>query len=163
MDVITKSPGQCTPDELDLFVRLVRVGGEVTAERLTERVREAHTLIYIKEAGQILGVAALKHPRIHYRSGVFEKAQASVDAAEYPLELGWVYVPPESRGRGLSYNLVKVALAQADGVQIFATSKANNKPMHKALLAGLFVREGCEYQSERGEYELALFISKCGV
>jgi predicted GNAT family N-acyltransferase len=163
MQIITNPPGKCTPDEIDAFVALVQVGGEVQAAGLAERIVQAHSLIFLKEDNQLLGVAALKHPEANYRFGVFEKAQIKANPLDYPLELGWVYVPPAGRGRGLSHSLVQTAVNQAKGLGLFATSRADNSAMHKSILAALFARQGNEYLSKRGDYSLLLFTLESSI
>lgn len=157
MQTITKRPTQCLPEELESFVTLVRIGGEVEANGLVERVRRAHSLIYLIEEHQLIGIAALKHPDAHYALSVFHKAGSKVNATEYALELGWLYISPSGRGRKLSHLLVQEAIRQANGSGIFATSRADNTPMHKALAAAAFTRQGNEYRSRRGLYTLTLF------
>lgn len=154
---MSKPLGQGTPDEIDEFAELVRAGDEVETEGLVERISRAHSLIFIRNEHHLVGVAALKHPNANYRARVFKMAQVELTAAEYPLELGWVYVPPAGRGAGLSYSLVQAAVKIASGSRIFATSRVNNHAMHKSLLAASFARKGKEYISTRGSHTLAVF------
>lgn len=157
MQTTTNSTHPYTSAEVDAFAELVLTGGEVGAEGLVERIRRAQALLFLREDDQLLGVAALKRPNANYRLSVFEKAQVAVNDPKYPLELGWVYVVPKGRGRGLSHSLVQAAVKHANGTGIFATSRADNNAMHKSLMAASFVRHGCEYRSGRGNYKLVLF------
>lgn len=156
--VIVKNPSECSPPELQDFVSLVLAGGEVTPAGLPKRVRNAQHLVFLTEANCLKGIAAVKHPALDYRRRVFQKAHASVNDMEFSLELGWVFVLPSSRGAGLSHMLLKAALSTVSGRGIFATSRSDNTPMHKALKANGFSCHGTAYASARGNHQLTLFV-----
>jgi predicted GNAT family N-acyltransferase len=155
--LIIKAPSECTAGERGDFASLVLAGGEVAAQGLEDRVNAAQRLIFIKRNGCLTAVAAIKKPKPGYRRGVFEKAHSPRVAAEYRLELGWVFVMPSARGTGLSHVLVGAALGSVSGEGIFATSRSDNVAMHKALLASGFTASGKPYASSRGDYQLVLF------
>ena len=156
--IVPRSPLQCSATEVADFVALVQAGGEVIREGLEARVREAKTLFFLRENEKLLGIAALKIPAAGYRERAFEKARATVEPADYPFELGWIFVVPEARGRRLSNLLVQAAIAQAKQMPIFATSRTDNPAMHTPLRAASFVKHGHEYRSSRGNHHLALFV-----
>lgn len=156
--VTIKSPQQCSAKEVGDFAAFVNAGGEVISEGLEGRVREAHALFFLRENSCLLGIAALKNPNATYRASVFKKAAASASAAQFPLELGWVFVLPSARGRKLSHSLVRAAIAHAAGKNVFATSRTDNPGMHAPLLAASFSKHGVEYASSRGTHRLALFL-----
>lgn len=155
--IAVKKPSNCCDTELQGFEALVRAGGEVTSSGLRERINGAEALVFATDH-LLNGIAALKKPNLNYKTNVFRKAQATVSADEFPLELGWVFVMPSSRGKGLSHKLVDAALGGANGRSVFATSRSNNKPMHRALEAHGFFRHGQPYASQRGDQKLVLFI-----
>ena len=159
-EVVTiKRPGECSAAELQDFAALVLAGGEVTSVGLDERVRKAENLVFLTQDGCLKGIAAVKNPASGYRSGVFQKAQASVQAKDYPFELGWVFVIPSSRGAGLSHKLVQAALSAVSGQGVFATSRSDNAHMHRVLTAHGFSRHGNAYASKRGSHQLVLFVN----
>lgn len=157
MQLVSRPPSQCTSDELDEFAELVRAGGEVAPEGLIERIRQAHSLTFLRNEHDLVGIAALKHPNANYRARVFKQAQIELKPDEYPLELGWVYVSPAGRGGRLSHRLVQAAVIIASKSRIFATSRVDNHAMHKSLLAASFARQGKEYLSTRGSHTLTVF------
>src|SRR5258708_10644364 len=108
-----KEPGDCLSTELEEFVALVRAGREVDDTGLDARIRNASKLLFLTEEGGTKGIAALKRPAQRYRESVFQKAQASVAAKDFSLELGWIFVLPSSRGAGLAHKLVVESLAIA--------------------------------------------------
>jgi GNAT superfamily N-acetyltransferase len=138
---------------------LVLAGAEVTAVGLEERVKKAQSLVFLTVGGCLKGIAAVKNPAPSYRRGVFQKAQASVNDAEFPLELGWVFVLPSSRGAGFSHTLLGAARSTTCGYRMFATSRSDNTPMHKTLNAHGFSYHGSTYASNRGDHQLTLFVT----
>ncbi len=156
--VTTKEPSDCSQTELQDFERLVVAGGEVTAAGLTSRIRNAAVLVYLSEANSLIGIAALKNPNQQYKTHVFQKAGGTAQPADFPLELGWVFVLPSSRGRRLSYKLVDAAVEASNGRGIFATSRADNVPMHNTLKAYGFSIHGNEYASDHDNHKLVLFL-----
>lgn len=144
-------PEECSPGELAQFVELVRAGGEVANKGLEDRIRGAASLIFLKN---LQAIAALKNPSAAYREKVSRMAAIPLEAADYPYELGWVFVTPSARGLGYSRDLVRAAVEQAHNAGIFATSRENNEPMHRALAKFGFKKVGVPYKSDRGNYNL---------
>lgn len=93
-----KPPGECSDEEIEAFCALVASGGEVALQGLEGRVRGAALLSFLYQSGDLVGVAGLKHPSANHRAEVETGSGEALDAAEIPLELGWVYVRPEQRG-----------------------------------------------------------------
>jgi GNAT superfamily N-acetyltransferase len=156
--IIAKKPSDCSHAELQDFERLVRAGGEVTAAGLNARIKNAAVLVYISQSNCVTGIAALKKPQEQYKHRVFQKAGATARPNEFPLELGWIFVVPASRGAGLSHKLVEAAIDASDGRGIFATSRADNAAMHRVLKVHGFSNHGHAYASERSNHELVLFL-----
>jgi hypothetical protein len=79
------SPSDCTPQALADFKNLVTKYGTVDPEGLTQRIRDASRLLFLRESnGQLIGVGALKHPLFSYRSKVFAKAGTTT----YQMNIG---------------------------------------------------------------------------
>ena len=158
MSAEIKDPKQCSEVDLSEFMNLVREGGEVQANGLEARVRAAYKLAFLREAGRLIGVAALKSPSVNHRREVAESACAELPADSYPYELGWVFISQAARGRGLSFPMCSALLAEAAGSGIFATSRTNNQGMHATLRRAGFESRGGSYQSVRGTHRLQLFV-----
>lgn len=157
MDVRTKSPKECSPQDLAEFEALVLEGGEVDPEGLGGRVRRAAALAFLVDDGAILGVAGLKEPTAGYRAKVAKGSQASVPVDRYPLELGWVFVRSGIRG-GKSKMLCDALISRAHGRGMFATSRVSNPWMHATLAAKGFKRTGAEWPSGQNPANLTLFL-----
>jgi len=157
--IVIKKTSDCSEAELQDFAALVLAGGEVTAVGLDARIKKAEALVFLLQNDCLKGIAAVKNPEQNYKRGVFQKAKASVQANEFPFELGWVFVLPSSRGAGFSRKLVQAALGETGGRAIFATSRSDNTPMHKVLNAHGLSKNGEEYASIRGNQNLVLFVS----
>lgn len=156
-ELIVKSPVECTNVEIGAFIAFVRAGGEVSIQGLPERIRGAAALAFAYVDGLVVGVAALKQPQPSYRRRVSTESGAALSAQEFPFELGWVYVSPESRGKGLSFLLSQAALAESKGAGVFATSRTDNIAMHRSLAKLGFVASGNPFLSGRGKHSLQAF------
>lgn len=151
------SPSDCTEQALADFEKLIIEGGAVDPQGLTQRIRNASQLLFLRESnGQLVGVGALKHPGPQYRNKVFAKAGATVPSDRYPVELGWVVVAKSHQGRGLSGRIIGELIALAQNENIFATTRADERAMRFASDHG-FELNGKPYPSRRG-YDLVLYV-----
>jgi GNAT superfamily N-acetyltransferase len=150
-------PSDCTEQALAEFEKLVIEGGAVNPQDLAQRIRKASRLLFLRAPdGQLVGVGALKHPRVGYRNRVFADARATVSAEEYPVELGWIVVAKSYQGRRLSTRVVGELLPFAKNENIFATTRADERIMSFASDYG-FKINGQPYPSGHG-YDLVLYL-----
>lgn len=154
--VDVKSPGDCSDEEIEAFRALVASGGEVMEAGLEGRVRAGELLSFMWRGVELIGVAGLKHPSPNHRSEVAAGSSVSLKAAHFPLELGWVYVLPAHWG-GRSMPLCSPLVERVGAKGIFATSRANNEPMHRTLQKLGFHRVGGEWPSGQNPANLWLF------
>jgi predicted GNAT family N-acyltransferase len=151
------SPADCSPQALADFENLVTKYGTVDPEGLTQRIRDASRLLFLREPnGQLVGVGALKRPLLSYRSKVFAKARATTSPDEYPVELGWVAVAKSRQGRNLSRRIIGQLISLAENENLFATTRADARAVRFATDYG-FKPAGKPYPSGRG-YDLILYL-----
>lgn len=143
--IVAKAASSFTDDERRTFAGMVRAGGEVGGAELEKNVREAKCLVFLHVDHDLVGVAALKNPRTGYRTRISLNSGVDLAVAKYPFELGYIYVVEAQRRKGFSNRLVEAALAVADKSGVFATSRANNIPMHSALIKFGFENTGKSY------------------
>jgi len=156
--ITAKRPIDCSSSELENFAMLVHEGGEVGTAGLEDRIGAAQILVFAYAGDELAAISALKRPTERYRASVFRKARATLNVKSFGIELGWVYVKPKYQGRGLSRQLVSLAIERAHGEPLFATSRANNSRMHSSLAKYGFVKNGSEYASAERSEKLVLFI-----
>ena len=153
------SPADCTPQALADFEKLVIEGGTVDSQGLTERIRNASRLLFLRESnGRLVGVGALKHPLLSYRSRVFAQARAPAPAGDYPIELGWIAVAKSHQRRGLWRRIIGQLISFAETENLFATTRADARAIRFAADYG-FKSAGTPYPSGRG-YDLVLLLRK---
>ena len=151
------SPSDCTPQALADFENLVIEAGTVDPEGLTQRIRDASRLLFLRQSnGQLVGVGALKRPQLSYRRKVFAKARTTTPPDECRVELGWVAVAKSHRGRGLSRRIIGQLISLAESENLFATTRADARAMRFAADHG-FKPAGYPYPSGRG-YDLVLYL-----
>ena len=151
------SPGDCTPQALADFEKLLVAAGTVDPEGITQRIRDASLLLFLKESnGQLVGIGALKRPLSRYRAKVFAKAGISRLSDAYQVELGWVAVRKSHQGRGFSRRIISELISAVKARKIFATTKDDARAKLFATEYG-FEAAGKPYPSGRG-YDLVLYI-----
>lgn len=151
-----RAPVACTEVERREFARLV-LEGFPAARDLERRVRNAKWLAFHYTDGDTLAaIAALKAPGERYRDDVFDKAVAPAGAADFELELGWVFVVPRHRRQGIGKGLCQRLLAHVPATPIFATTRHDNDSMMRILVALGFARVGRPFP--RRDEQLVLFV-----
>jgi len=151
------SPGDCTQQALAEFEKLVIEAGTVDPQGLSQRIRDASQLLFLRESdGQLVGIGALKHPLLSYRIRVFAEAQAPAQLDDYRIELGWVTVAESHQGRGLSRRVIGRLISLVENENVFATTRADARARRFATGYG-FRPAGKPYPSGRG-YDLVLYL-----
>lgn len=157
MEIIAKLPSECLSQEISEFIELVNQGREVEPEGFKERISRAKKLFFLKDP-TLVAVGALKRFYQQYKNSIFEKAGCSDIASNYQLEMGWMYVKPESRGRGFGRELIEAMISQLNGQSAYTTVRFDNYIMHYMLEGYGFKRVGTEYPSIKGNNKIILYI-----
>jgi GNAT superfamily N-acetyltransferase len=159
MNTTILPPSDCAPRDLAAFEKIVIAGKAVNPDGLTERIRRAFQLHFLRTAaGDLIGVAALKRPYPGYRTGVFRHARSTLAPDAYTIELGWVVVAPAYRGQKLPRRIISELLPLAGDELVFATTREDKGAMQYALAECGFQREGEPYPSEEDNYNLILYV-----
>jgi hypothetical protein len=149
----------CSKEERDRFRDMVLEAGEVDEVGFDGRIARAEVLAFLRLGSATIGVGALKNPNQEYARKIFKKANAKDEARAFGLELGWAVVEKAHRGHSFARPIVEALVARADGRRIYATSVSTRIPMHRALLACGFERDGVPWPSQRRQREnLVLFV-----
>lgn len=119
------TPSEIAPADKAAFIEFVAAAGEVNRVLLPGLVDNAMALVMLFEGDRLIGTAAIKTPYAAHRVGEFTKANVEREAESFPLELGWVVVHPDYRGRGHARVLVREAVKLADDRGIYATTKTS--------------------------------------
>ena len=160
LKVCAASPKEFQPKEIDDFTAFVLAGGEVAAAGLGDRVSNAPCIAFLRCNDCLLGVAGLKSPEPGYRARVEERSKTKLSEADFPYELGWVFILPSARDRKQSFPLCQPLVTAARGAGIFATSRTTLKGMHRTLEKLGFVPAGSEWPSKENDGNLALFVRR---
>lgn len=155
MEILVKSPKECSNAELESFESLVTEGGEVSPVGLRERIRCAEKLIFIN-TDKPVAVGAIKNPNAGYKAGVFKKSGVSGEN-KYQYELGWLYVTKPARGNGYGRVLMASIITALANHTCFATTREDNGSMQYLFSQFGFSKLGKAYKSGNGEYNLVLY------
>ncbi len=131
----------------------------VEAERLEQRIRRAHRLIYLLEGERLLGVCAIKVPAPSYCRRVFGGAGADDRRDAFPLEFGWLYVFPGERGAGHGGMLIAAGRRAVPDWGLFATVRADAEPLKRLFMRQGYAPLGGDYDSVLGDHRLSLLGS----
>lgn len=158
-NVRVAAPGDLTSAEVDTFIAAVETSGEVARAGLRARVLEARLVAMAFDGSELVGVSGLKRPSERHRREIAAGSNVSVSSREYAYELGWVFVEPHARRRGISLLVCDAILRQVGDAHVFATSNTSRTPMHRTLTKLRFHRVGLTWPSARNPGEdLALFV-----
>lgn len=144
------------------FIDLVRAGGEVRENTLRANVPNAQRLVFLRDAGALCGVSALKNPLAGYRTTIRTGSGVAVDEESFPYELGYVFVSPAARRRGHCKRLVASALEGHDAHALFSTARADNAAMHAVLQQSGFKKAGQAYGGRNAGSRIQLFLRAAG-
>lgn len=156
-ETVIKPPNDCTAGERQAFAGLVRRGFVPVREPLDQRIQAARLLgFHFTAAAGLCGVAALKAPGPEERRALFLGAGLPRGAERYELDLGWVFVLPEHRERGIGAAMCRELLARVAGAPVFSTTATDNGPMQRILAREGFAPAGHPYP--RRDEHLVLFL-----
>lgn len=156
--LIRMIPGGSTSlDDRDQIARLLTRSGQVDTVGLRSRIRRAHLIAMAEVDRTCVGVAALKCPTHSYRIRLTSCSGVLLDEADYPFELGWVFVRTVFRGQHLGVVLCERLLEHAGRVSTFATIASNNSiaMMFSAHLG--YIVAGNQFHGREGNL-LSLFL-----
>ncbi|MFZ5619324.1 MAG: hypothetical protein ACOZAA_18585 [Pseudomonadota bacterium] len=159
MNIVAHKPAELTDAERASFIELVRAGGEVGGQVLEKNIANAEALVLLWKEGQIRGIAAVKRPLPSYRKRIGRSANAELSDADFPYELGYIFIVPEARGQKLSGPLIAKALEIVSGSGVFATARIDNHVMRASLLKAGFGPAGKPYRG-RSSRTLQIFTKQ---
>lgn len=120
--------GELSSDDQLLLARLVKEGGAIkgTVEEITQRLKRTRNLALprVKLNNRIVEVAALKTPTRTYRADKFAAASVPIADYETALELGYVVIAEDMRGKKLSGGLCDAIAKEICG-PAFVTTDSN--------------------------------------
>lgn len=157
-EILAGPPNRFSCAQLDQFIALVLSGGQVAAGGLRENIERAKLLLFLMSSQGVVGAAALKAPRLSYRTRIADKSETDIPESSFPYELGYVFIDKNARGRKQASRLIARAIELEPHAGIFATSRTDNSPMVAVLAKHGFREIGKHYPSEDHRRRLQLFV-----
>lgn len=156
---IIRRPKECSELQIDHFVELVSMGGEVV-EGVRARIMRARALGFVEYEDVPVGVAAIKSPLKSYKKKVFGAAGSQYSIEEFSHELGWIYLKENHRGKGLMTPLIENMLEEVGNSPVFSTTRSSNIVMQQILKHFEFKRSGKPYRSVQSPDEMIRLLLK---
>lgn len=151
MNIVVKSPVDCTQEELHAFLAMILSGNKIMKERLEQRIRNAVFLAFAYDDAELVGIAALKRPLLTYKNRIFQQAAVPEQAKKFLYEFGYAVTKKTYRRKGVATELAQ-SLLQKTNKNVFATT--GNKIAEKLLERFGFKKLGTPYKG----YNKNLFL-----
>lgn len=145
-------------EEVNQIERLIISGGEIDGNNLPRRLANSKTIGYFKDKDKIIATATIKSPNPEYVKRIFEKSEVKINCDDYQLEMGYVMVDENYRGKKLASKLCDDLSNLYNKDKIFSTTKVSNEFMRKILLHNGFNEIGTKYLNNDKTDYLKLFI-----
>jgi predicted GNAT family N-acyltransferase len=130
-------------------IGVLREGGAVDIASAKRGLKVATKIAVAKKSGKIAGLAVLKASRPAYASRIATLSTSSIGKGS--IELGYVAVSLDARGRGLGGDLLDALLDRVQG-PLFATTSSNK--MKKMLRDRGFQKTGTTWKGKAGRLSL---------
>jgi len=144
-------------DVMTQLSRLISEGAEVDMGVVNRNLASAPSIGYAMDGNQAVGVIVLKNPVSSYRQKCFVAAGVPELESRYNLEIGYAFVKEEYRARGVGIYLCR-KMVRSISAPIYATTREANTTINKLLQFGGFHKAGNSWKSDRGNYNLFLWI-----
>ena len=151
---IIKNANTFTRFEIGKFKEIVLSKGEVSEMTFDGLMDKNPILLFYPNTNEIEAIGALKIPYDQYKSKVFRKSKTQLNPSDFKYELGWVV--SLNKGKGIGKSITNI-LSQHKS-KIYATVRSENIGMNKIMNSIGLIKEGIEYESERGNYLNILYI-----
>lgn len=142
-------------DDQRSIAQIVKDGGAIVGniKQVINRLSRTQMLLLFRDQAndRIVGVVALKTPSQKYRANKFAAAGVPITGFKMALELGYVVVAEDMRGRRLSGDLVN-AIKRCITEPVFATTDSNT--MKNNLTRSGFTMAGKEWQGQKAMLSL---------
>jgi hypothetical protein len=139
-------------NQINKFREILLSAGEVQEKTFEGLIAKNPKIIIIDNLENPKGIGALKIPYNNHRDKVFRLSKSKVDPNLFKYELGWIVSLEKGNGNKIMTLLVN------NNYRIYATVRKDNMAMIYLLKKYKFKEEGISYLSDRGNYELLLFI-----
>jgi GNAT superfamily N-acetyltransferase len=156
-EIRARVPSKIPLRDLSRCIKIVRTGNAVDPDSASAELPHSKILAFALAGGHIVGVGAIKRRRPAYARQIAERSGASFDPNT--LELGYVAVEPNHRGRGLSELIVQELLTHHLD-SLFATTSSEH--MKRTLTRVGFAERGNAWLGRNGD-QLSLWLKESTV
>lgn len=124
--------------------KLVLSGEEIDSHNLSQRLMRANIIAAVLMKDSLVGVGAIKRPGRHRETLI--RLSGYRGLANYSGEVGYLYVIPEHRKKGIGAKIFHVLLEKFCE-PVYGTTRTDNDGMHRILMLHSFTAVGNEWDS----------------
>ncbi len=160
-DIRTKwlRPIDCSPAFINQFVETVMQGGEVPIGNLRRGIPMAEMLFFTGIPGSLMGVSAIRHINEDYHKHLFERAGVPEMYNPLSVEVCWLSVLSEYRGRGVWNNNQAARLTYLGNRPYHAIHRVDNNLISNPMRKTVYVQAGSDFYSQTSDDKLRLFVN----
>lgn len=152
-------PIDCSAAFINQFVKIVLEGGEVPIGNLRRGIPMAEMLFFTGLPGKLMGVSAIRYANEFYHKHLFEQAGVPEMYNPYSVEVCWLCVLPEFRGKGVWSNNKRARLAYLDNRPYHAIHRAENELISDPIKQTVYNQAGSDFYSKTSNDKLRLFVN----
>lgn len=151
-------PIDCPPKFIKQFFDIVLSGGEVPIANLQRGVLQSEMLFFTGVPGTLMGVSAIRFPNAAYHKHLFEKAGVPEMYNPYSVEICWLSVLPEYRGKGIWGNNRKTRLDYLGNRPYHAIHRVENDLVGEPIKQLDYNQAGADFFSDTSDDKLRLIV-----
>ncbi|MBL4907693.1 MAG: hypothetical protein JKX94_09610 [Sneathiella sp.] len=155
---IALRPIDCSPNHIKQFINIILDGGEVPIENLKRGIPTAEMLFFTGTPGKLMGVSAVRYPNAKYSKHLFEHAGVPQMYNPLSVEVCWLCVLPEYRGKGVWGNNRKVRLDYLGNRPYHAIHRVENEEVGEPIKSLNYNQAGSDFHSDLSDDKLRLIV-----
>lgn len=156
---IFRRPIDCTPKQLNQFAELVMAGGEVPIENLKRGIPTSEILFFSGIPGKLMGVSAARFANVTYHKHLFERAGVPEMYNPFSVEICWLYVLPEFRGKGVWSHNRKMRMEYLGNRPYHAIHRIMNEKISEPVKSKGYDQAGQDFFSDTSKDKLRLIVN----
>lgn len=156
---IIRRPIDCSKQMIDAFFKIVMDGGQVPFENLRLGVQRAEVLFFSGNGTTIMGVGAVRFQQKIFHKHLFEQAGVPEMFNPDSIEVCWISVGSEYRGKGIYKNQLECRTKYLKNRPSHSLQRINNNAIISATgNKGIIYQAGHEFKLPGDSHSVMLMV-----